>query len=169
MAASPPAVDAAAAVRVRLANLSQNPQAPGTLTKWSEGPDHHFWEFTGNGETTSTQLVQTTLQREAEGGNAAVEPVAHSRDFAAAAASSLLNTSRPDDPIPRGEVKELSLKDLVGLIGPFLNKYAAQEKRAQGAGGGPGTTERKLDDDVDARARIATGQVVSQGLTLPLD
>ncbi len=169
MAASPPAVDSPSALRTRLASLQNNPQPPGTLTKWSDGQNNAYWEFTGNGQTTATELVQTTLQREAEGGNKDVQPVADSRAFAEAAASQLLQTDSPNQPIPAGEVKELSLKDLVAQIAPFLNSYAAQQRQAQGPGTGAAKPAENREGDVDARARVATGQVVSQGLTLPLD
>ena len=107
-------LDPTGAIQARLANPAVTSQAPGTLSKWEDGEQNHYWEFVGNGETSSTDFVQTVAQREAAGGDAPeMALLAAQRPMAQVAARSLLGTDNPDAPIAKGEVKELSLKSLL--------------------------------------------------------
>lgn len=162
-------IDASSAISARLASLDPSQQVAGSLSKWQDGQNNSYWEFVGNGATTGTQLMQKVAEREAEDGNEALRPVAGDESFARLAANSLLGPDDADKPIPKGQTKELSLKSLVALINPFLERYAKQiSGEAQNAAGTDPAAAEAAARPADDHKRM-TGDVRSAGLSLPLD
>ena len=170
----PDNVDPTGAIRARLARMPEAARKPGTLSKWADEQNNEYWEFVGDGSVTSTEFVESVIEREAErqsqgqgqgegessntGEENLLKSLVGNRPFAEHAAFTLLGESNPNAPIPAGQVKELSLKQLVNLVSPFMEKYA-REYVAKGNGQSTGP---------DDHNRI-TGNVSSMGLTLPID
>ena len=158
----PDNIDPTGAIRARLARLPASARKPGTLSKWADEQNNEYWEFVGDGHVTGTEFVESVIEREAQSSNSGDEnplkSLVGNRPFAEHAASTLLGENNPNAPIAEGQVKELSLKQLVNLVSPFMEKYA---KEYIAKGNGQGTTP-------DDHNRI-TGNVSSMGLTLPID
>ncbi len=161
----PESIDASSAIAARLAARTPDKEVPGTLTQWADEQDNAYYEFVGNGEITGTDLLQTVVNREATGSSPTLAPFDQNRDFAKFAAESLLGEGKggydADAAIPKGKVEEVSLKDVLRLAAPFLQKYAEAVRAHDGVslpGGASADDHRKL-----------SGQMPSVGLTLPLD
>jgi hypothetical protein len=168
----PDNIDPAGAIRARLARLPASASKPGTLSKWADEQNNEYWEFVGDGSITGTEFVERVIEREAEHQGQGqgqdensdgeeenpLKSLVGNRPFAEHAAAILLGESNPNAPIAAGQVKELSLKQLVNLVSPFVENYA---REYVAKGNGQGTTP-------DDHNRI-TGNVSSMGLTLPID
>ena len=166
MSKQPESVEASSAIRARLASLTPEQQKPGTLTEWADAQNSKYYEFIGNGQITGADLVGTVVNREAQKKESGLQPFDGNQEFARFAANQMLSRGdtkyEADKPIPKGQVEEISLKELVALATPFLQKYAESVRAHDGVtpagGGGSEEEHRKL-----------TGQLHSVGLTLPLD
>jgi hypothetical protein len=164
----PDTIDATSAISARHAARKPEQEVPGTLTTWADPQKNKYYEFVGNGEISGTDLMHTVVNREAAEHNEALAPFdhAHDRAFAQFAATSLLGKGdasySADQPIPKGQVEEISLKALLNLAAPFLQKYSEAVRAHDGLSpapqGGSADEHRKL-----------TGQMPSIGLTLPID
>ena len=170
---SPEAIKAAIPVRARQAAGGVSTEKPGALSKWQDESQREYWEFVGNGTTTGTQFVRAVAEREAAEGHHDLKKAVDLdvADFARRGAQQLLKADNPDAPIARGEARELSLKELVGLVGPFLQDYARRQASAHSGSAGKaqpvgGESDRGSDENDHKRV---TGDVSSQGLTLPID
>ena len=167
MSQKPETIDATSAIKARLEARVPEQEVPGTLTQWADDKNNKYYEFVGNGEITGTDLIDTVVNRETEGQNNALAPFDRNRDFAKFAANQLLGHEDAaydaDKPIAKGKVEEISLKELLQVAAPFLQKYAESVRNHDGAtpgaqGGGSADEHRKL-----------VGQLPSVGLTLPID
>lgn len=143
-------------VHVRTHTASDAPE-PGHGAKFDDGT----WEVTGDGQMTETQAMQGIIHSEATHGDAQMQAVDGNEDFARQAAQNLWG-GNPDEAIPQGTTKSVTLKDLVNLIAPFLDAYKAEQLRAQSGTSSSGSA-------FGGNFRTTTGQVYSQGFELPID
>ncbi len=127
----------------------------GSLSQFEGADQDTYWEFVGNGKNTGTDVVDHAVAHEAEHGQEKLQPLVGDRQFAQEAAKKLLGSS--DEPIPAGEVHTFSLKDLLGMVEPFMRAYASQQKQQQQA------ADAASANDQDR----VIGKVNSQGLSLP--
>ena len=136
---------------------------PGYGAKFDDGT----WEVTGDGHMTETQAMGGIIHSEAQQGNPEMQsvdnlPEADKEQFARQAAQQQWPGDNPDEPIPAGTTKSVSLKDLVNMIAPFMDAYRQQQLALQSGTSTPGSSP------LGSYSRTI-GQVPSQGFELPID
>lgn len=145
--------------------VDQSHLNPGALTGYEDGA----WVFTGNGQTTPTQVLQRIIEVESEH-EAELQPFRGSQDAARFAAlqnlrkayNQHLDMSGPDAAVPKNEQLNVEGgKSLKQLLAPFKNNIATLRQAVANMAG--------QNSGMAPRNNAVTGNVRSQGLALPID